>query len=198
MSAVSTANSYASAIPSLIGNPLSGPQASAANASQDRGPATFVDLSDRVKYTLSRAISDRATADRLRAFVEQHGLSGANGSAQDTSPSSDQDAASDVTQAFEQLSGGTSGIGSSVSVQSDENDNKAYITFSDSEVAATNVTASSTAGIISTTSVGTHTGAVTFVVDFTTGEISMEQAESTSVATSVQIGSNQSTFSTLA
>jgi hypothetical protein len=209
MSAVGTVNSYASDIPSLlIGNSFGGPQASAANAdsSQDRDPATFVDLSDRVKQTLSRAISDRGTADRLRAFVEQRGLKGANASAQDTSPSSDQDAVSDVTQAFEQLSGGTSAgefstaIGSSdgVSVQSYQSDNEEYITFSDSEATATNVTALSNAGTISTTSVGTHTGSMTFVVDFATGVISMEQAESTSVATSVLIGSNQSTLSTLA
>ena len=208
MSAVGTVNSYASDIPSLIGNSFDGPQASAANAdsTQDRGPATFVDLSDQVKQTLSRAISYRGIADRLRAFVEQRGLNGANASDQDTSPSSDQDAASDVTQAFEQLSGGTStgefstAIGSSdgVSVQSYQSNNEEYITFSDSEVAATNVTASSNAGTISTTSVGTHTGSVTFVVDFATGAISLEQAESTSIATSVQIGSNQSTFSTLA
>ena len=209
MSAVGTVNSYASvSLSLLIGNSFGGPQASAANADsgQDRGPATFVDLSDRVKQILSRAISDRGTADRLRAFVEQRGLKGANASAQDTSPSSNQDAANDVTQAFEQLSGGTStgefstAIGSSegVSVQSYQANNQEYITFSDSEVAATNVTASSSAGTISTTSVGTHTGSVTFVVDFATGAISMEQAESTSVATSVQIGSNPSTFSTLA
>jgi hypothetical protein len=207
MSAVGTINSYASDIPSLIGNSFGGRQASTANSdsSQDRGPATFVDLSDRIKNTLSRAITDRGIADRLRAFVEQHELNDASAAAPDTSPSSEQDDASDVTQAFEQLSGGTSGefstavgSGDGISVQSYQSDNKEYITFSDSEVAATNVTASSNAGVISTTSVGTHTGSVTFVVDFATGAISTEQAESTSVATSVQIGSNQSTFSTLA
>ena len=134
MSAVGTANSFASDIPSLpIGNPFGGPQASAANTdpSQDRGPATLVDLSDRVKRTLGRAIIDREIADRLRAFVEQSGLKGANASAQDESPSSDQYAESDVTQAFEQLSGGTStgefstAIGGSggVSVQSYQSDN---------------------------------------------------------------------------
>ena len=162
-------------------------------------------MSDQVKQTLSRAISDRGTADRLRAFVERRESKGANASAQDASPSSGQDAASDVTQAFEQLSGGTStgefstAIGGSngVSAQSYQSDNQEYITFSDSEVAATNVTASSNAGTISTTSVGTFTGSVTFVVDFATAAISMEQTESASVATSVQIDSNQSTFSTL-
>lgn len=206
MSSFGTVNSYASDIPSLlIGNSFGGPQASTANAdsNQDRGPATSVDLSDRVKQILARAISDQGTADRLRVFVEQRGSKGANASTQDTSPS-DQGAASDVTQAFEQLSGGTStgefstAIGSSDGVESYQSDNAQYITFSDSEVAATNVTASSSAGTISTMSVGIHTGSVTFVVDFATGAISMEQAESISVATSVQIGSNQSTFSTLA
>lgn len=212
MSAVGTANSYASDIPSLlIGSSSGQPQESRGSlanvaSSDDRGPATLVDLSDRVKQLLARAISDREAANRLKAFREQGGLKGANASAQDASPSLNQDAASDVTQAFEQLSGGTLtgefstavGSGDSVSVQSYQRDNEEYITFSNSEVAATNVTASSSAGTVSTTSVGTQTGSLTFVVDLATGAISIEQTEAISVATSVQIGSNQSAFSTLA
>lgn len=212
MSAVGTANSYASDVPSLLIGSSSGQlqasQGSAANvvSSDDRGPATLVDLSDQVKRLLARAISDRGTADRLKAFLEHGGLRGANASAQDASPLLNQDAASDVTQAFEQLAGGTltgefsTAVGSSdsVSVQSYQRDNEEYITFSDSDVAATNVTASSNAGTVSTTSVGTQTGSLTFVVDLATGAISMEQADSISVVTRVQIDSNQSAFSTLA
>ena len=202
MSAVRTAGSYASDIPSLlIGNSFDQSQSSQGSAtnvvsSDDRGPATLVDLSDRVKQLLAHSISDRETADRLRALVEQSRATGENASAEDGS-SSDQDAA---TEAFEQLSGGTAVIGGSgdVSVQSYQSDNKEYITFSNSEIAATNVTASSNGGTVSTSSVGTQTGSLTFVVDFATGAISMEQAVSTSVATSVQIGSNQSALSTLA
>jgi hypothetical protein len=199
MSAVGTVNSYVTEIPSLlIGNSFGGPQASQGSAastdsSHDRGPATLVDLSDPVKDLLARAISDRGIADRLRAFVEQRRSNGANASTQDAPQSSDQDAASDITQAFEQLSGGTS---TGVSVQTYQRDNEEYITFSNSEVAATNVTASSSAGTIATTSVGTQTGSVTFAVDLATGALSIAQAESTSVATSVQIGSNQSPVST--
>ena len=89
------------------------------------------------------------------------------------------------------MSGGAAAIGSGedVSVQSYQSDNKEYVTFSDSEVAATNVTSSSNGGTVSASSVGTQTGSLTFVVDFATGSISMEMAESTSVTTSVQIGS---------
>jgi len=205
MSAVGTAGSYASDIPSLlIGNSFDQSQSSQGSAtnivsSDDRGPATLVDLSDRVKQLLAHSISDRETADRLRALVEQSRATGENASAEDGS-SSDQDAASNVTEAFEQLSGGTTVIGGSgdVSVQSYQSDNKEYITFSNSEIAARNVTASSNGGTVSTTSVGKQTGSLTFVVNFATGAISMEQAVSTSVATSVQIGSNQSALSTLA
>lgn len=192
MSSVGTANSYASDILSLLtGNALGGPQASQASAAnvvfgQDRGPATLVDLSDQVKHLLERAISERRTADRLKAFVEQ--LGGVNASAQDASQSS-QDVASDVTQAFEQLSGGAAALGDGVSVQSYQRDNKEYVTFSDSQIAATNVTASSDRGAVSVTSVGTQTESLTFVVDFAKGAISVEQAESTSLTTSVQIGS---------
>lgn len=197
MSAVGPANWYASDIPSLlIGSAFGEPQSSQGGTADidsgyDRGPATLVDLSDPVKHLLVRAISDRGIADRLRAFVEQHGANGANASVQNASPSSDQDPASDIAQAFEQLSGGTASMGGSdgMSVQSHQSDNNEYITFSNSEVAATNVTASSNAGTVSATSVGTQTGSLTFVVDFATGAISMEEAQSTSVATSVQIGS---------
>ena len=88
------------------------------------------------------------------------------------------------------------GIGAGVAAQSYQRGNKEYITFSESEAAAVNVTASSDAGTISATSTGIHTASTTFVVDFTTGAISMLQSEATSVSTMAQIsqpGSGSST-----
>jgi hypothetical protein len=99
-----------------------------------------------------------------------------------------------TTGEFSTASGGSAGV----SVQSYQRDNKEYITFSDSEAAAINATASSDAGTVSATSVGTHSASTTFVVDFATGAISMAQAEQTSVSTNVQIGTPGSIVSTLA
>jgi len=90
------------------------------------------------------------------------------------------------------------GIGPGEAVQSYQRGNKEYITFSDSEAAATNITASSDAGFVSATSAATHNSSVTFVVDFSTGAISLAKSESTSVSTTVQIGAPGSTLSTLA
>jgi hypothetical protein len=91
-----------------------------------------------------------------------------------------------------------SGIGPGEAAQSYQRDNKEYITFSDSEAAAASVTASSDAGFVSATSAATHTASVTFVVDFSTGAISLAKSESTSVSTTVQIGTPGSTVSALA
>lgn len=275
MNAIGTADSYASDISSYLLANSSGPSAPAGGspapgttgASFDggRGPATRVDLSDRVKDILARANTDRGVADRLQAFVDSRRSNGASSSGRGAS-SSGQNATVDVNEAFEQLSGGTpaddgsytpiqvaknfatglkasgysvSAIGrasdgsfqvqivgpdgqsfldrrfgttgefstiggvTSGAVQSYQRDNKEYVTFSDNEVAATSVTASSDAGTVSAISVGAHSASVTFVVDFSTGAISMAQTEQTSVSTSVQIGSPVdsgpgSTFSTLA
>ena len=91
-----------------------------------------------------------------------------------------------------------SGIGAGGSAQSYQQGNKEYITFSQDTAAATSVSASSAAGTVSATSSGTRTDSVTFVVDFSTGAISMTQAESLSVSTAVQISQPGSTFSTVA
>jgi hypothetical protein len=90
------------------------------------------------------------------------------------------------------------GIGPGEAAQSYQRGNKEYITFSDTEAAATNITASSDAGVVSATSAATHTASVTFVVDFSTGAISVAKSESTAVSTTVQIGTPGSTFSSLA
>jgi hypothetical protein len=268
MSAIGTADSYASDISSYLlanssspsdaarGSPAPGP--AGASSDSGRGPATRVDLSDRVKDILARANTDRGVADRLEAFVDSLRSNGASSSGRGAS-SSGKNAAVDVNKAFEQLSGGTpaddgsyapiqvaknfatglkadgysvSAIGrasdgsfqvqivgpdgksfldrrfgttgeysidgiTSGAVQSYQR-NKEYVTFSDNEVAATNVTASTDAGTVSAVSVGTHSASVTFVVDFSTGAISMAQTEQTSVSTNVQIARPGSAFSTLA
>ena len=275
MNAIGTADSYASDISSyLLANSSSpsdaaggspAPGTARASFDSDRGPATRIDLSDRVKDILARANTDRGVADRLEAFVDSRRSNGASSSGRGAS-SPGRNATVDVNKAFEQLSGGTpaddgfytpvrvaknfatglkadgysvsavgrasdgsfqvqivgpdgksfldrrfgttgefSAIGgvTSGAVQSYQRDNKEYVTFSDNEVAVTGVTSLSEAGTVSAISVGAHSASVTFVVDFSTGAISMAQTEQTSVSTSVQIGSPVgsgagSTFSTLA
>jgi hypothetical protein len=171
-------------------------------------PATRVDLSDKVKDILARASSDQDVSERLRAFVESHRAHGDG-----WSYGHDQGFKVDVNKAFEQLAGrvaasddsegdapdqatknpasGTDSAFSSLStgaaVLAYQRDNKEYITFSESEAAATSVTASSDAGSISATSAATHTASVTFVVDFETGGLSILRSDSTSVSTAVEI-----------
>jgi len=270
MSVIGAATSSASDISPLLANSsdaspetgTSGSVTSDATGNSGRDPATRVDLSDKVKAILACASTDQDVADRLKAFVEAHRINNADGSAQDTSPSSGQSAETDVNKGFEQLSGGTSadddsdspvqvaknfatgltadgytisaiarasdgsyqvqivgpdgegfldrrfgttgefstvgGIGPGVVAQSYERGNKEYITFSESEAAAVNVTASSDAGMVSATSTGTHTASTTFVVDFSTGAISMLQSESTSISTTAQISQPGSGSSTIA
>jgi hypothetical protein len=91
-----------------------------------------------------------------------------------------------------------SGITAGGAAQSYQRGNKEYITFSESAAAETSVTAASDAGTMSATSSGTRTSSVTFVVDFSTGAISMNEAESLSVSTTAQISQPGSGFSTLA
>jgi hypothetical protein len=180
-----------------------------------RAPATRVDLSDKVKDILARANTDQDVADRLKAFVDSHRR---DGSALDASSS---DLSTDINKAFEQLSGGSpaaddaqdsqsaqdgttgsfSGFSSreaNVAVQAYRRGSKEYITFSESEVAATSVAASSEAGAVSATSAATHTASVTFAIDFRTGAISIAASESTSVSTAVRIDQPSSSFSAFA
>jgi hypothetical protein len=175
-----------------------------------RDPATRIDLSDKVKDILARASTDQDVADRLKAFIES--IRG-DGSAQDPSPS-DASSSPDINQAFEQLTQGiaaaddtqdpdgvSSGFSSreaNLAVQAYRRGNKEYITFSESEIAATSVSASSDAGSVSATSAATHTASLTFAIDFRTGAISIAASESTSVSTAVQIQQPASSFSTFA
>jgi hypothetical protein len=93
---------------------------------------------------------------------------------------------------------GFASLGAVIAAQAYQRGNKEYITFSESEIAATSVTASSDAGSVSANSLATHTAAVTFVVDFATGGISLTRSESTSLSTEVQISQPGSTLSAVA
>jgi hypothetical protein len=198
----------ASAIPSQAS---SGPSWGASRGHHhQRDPATRIDLSDKVKDILARAGTDQDVADRLKAFVESHRR---DGSAQDPSPS-DASSSTDINQAFEQLTqgisaaddtqdpdGASSGFSSreaNLAVQAYRRGNKEYITFSESETAATSVSASSDAGSVSATSAATHTASLTFAIDFRTGAISIAASESTSVSTAVQIQQSTSSSSAFA
>lgn len=194
------------------------PSPASSGRHERRDRATRIDLSDKVKSILARANSNRDVADRLKAFVRAHRIDIGDGSPQDTS-SSDQGSNTDINRAFEQLSGGSqpadgsqdldgsfqvagesagfSSFGAEMAVQAYRRGNKEYITFSESEIAATSVTASSDAGEVSATSTGTHTQSLTFAFDFHTGAVSVAQSESTSVSTAVQIRQPTPSFSTV-
>jgi hypothetical protein len=66
----------------------------------DRGPATDVVLSDKVKSILAKATTDQNVAERLKAFVESHRTGGAH----DTSKRGPK--ADDVNTAFKRLTTG--------------------------------------------------------------------------------------------
>jgi len=118
MSTIGTTASYASDIlPQLLsGSADTQPPPTVSDASVSgaadgtsdppRNPATRVDLSDKIKDILARASTDQDVANRLQAFVESRRAGHTDGSAQDTSSSS-QGSTTSVDQAFQQLSGGT-------------------------------------------------------------------------------------------
>ena len=78
MSSIAPATSSANAVASLLGKdaadgsalPTDAGSSSGAVPGNDRGPATNVVLSDKVKSILARATTDQDVADRLKAFVE--------------------------------------------------------------------------------------------------------------------------------
>ena len=78
---------------------------SANSAGGDRGPATDVVLSDKVKSILARATTDQDVADRLKAFVEAHRTDGPD----DTSKGNDgpDTKGNDVNEAFKRLTAGS-------------------------------------------------------------------------------------------
>jgi hypothetical protein len=131
MSAVRTANSYATNISPFLNGNSSGwlqgrwgrtvPEAAHGGSGHDRGPATHLDLSDRVKRLLARASNDQGVADQLAAFVDQRRSTGAVAPTQSAVPSSSPDISTQVSHAFERLSGGAQISQGNQSVQPTQN-----------------------------------------------------------------------------
>jgi hypothetical protein len=118
MSAIGTATSYASDISALLLSnssdastaSSSSPTTQSAPASDpnsgDRGPATSVQLSDKVKAILAQASSDAVVATRLENFVQsQRSGNAATTSSSNGDSSSSTAQTTDVNQAFAQLTG---------------------------------------------------------------------------------------------
>ena len=118
MSAIGTATSYASDISALLlsnssdasSSDSASPTTPSAPASDpnssDRGAATSVQISDKVKAILAQASSDAVVAARLENFVQSQrtgDASTASSSNNDSSQSTTQ--TTDVNQAFAQLTG---------------------------------------------------------------------------------------------
>jgi hypothetical protein len=119
MSAIGTATSYASDISGLLlsgssdapdATASSGPASQTASGpssgNSDRGPATDVQLSDKVKSILAQAGSDAIVAQRLQNFVQSRRT---NGSSNATSTSAS--TTINVNESFAELSGNTLAAG---------------------------------------------------------------------------------------
>ena len=110
MSTIAPAALSANDVSSLLTNgavdasaPPSGTDSSSnvtASAGDDRGPATDVVLSDKVKSILAKATTDQSVAEHLKAFVESHRTGGAH-DAPKRGPKTD-----DVNAAFQRLTAG--------------------------------------------------------------------------------------------
>jgi hypothetical protein len=105
MSALSPASLTSTNLAALISaNTLSSDPASGAVAnsagSENRGPATNVDLSDEVKALLAKAETDQVVADRLKSLVQAH-QTGSN-----RNSVSEAESKAEVDQAFQHLTGG--------------------------------------------------------------------------------------------
>jgi hypothetical protein len=92
--------------------PLSLQQRSATSEkpnNDDRGPATSVELSDKVKAILAKAKSDQSVADRLHAFATHRNKGGiSQGAKSDSSQQANSDSKGDIDEAFRKLTAGNS------------------------------------------------------------------------------------------
>jgi hypothetical protein len=87
---------------------------------------------------------------------------------------------------------GFSGLHPGVSASSYQSGNVEYISFTESEAAATSTTASSDAGTASTSAAAVQSSQVTFAIDFTTGAIQATKSDSLIVSSSTQVGTTAS------
>jgi hypothetical protein len=111
MSAISTASLTGSNLAGLISARTPSPSSTDPAASDAtntatgdrRGPATNVDLSDKVKAILTEAKTDQSVAERLEAFVESRRADAGD------NPKADTVAKTDIDETFQRLTGGTTG-----------------------------------------------------------------------------------------
>ena len=111
MSTIASATSPANAVASLLGKDTidgAAPPARARSNSgtvpgNDRGPATTIFLSDKVKSILARATADQDVADRLKAFVETQRPNGTDSSSKAADRSGSEGKRHGVNEVFERL-----------------------------------------------------------------------------------------------
>ena len=111
MSAISNPASSTTNVATLLASTLSTPDTASTAAAPpatdaegtDRGPATNVQLSDKVKAILAKASTDAAVAARLQSFVQDHRTTGAATASSGDDSSSSTTQTANVDQAFAQL-----------------------------------------------------------------------------------------------
>jgi hypothetical protein len=91
------------------------------------------------------------------------------------------------------------GAGISIGIPNNNNEAIDAITITQNLATASSASvSSSSAGSISTSSVNAESSSITFLVDYATGQISVEQSAMSVSARSASVGSPGSTLSTLA
>jgi hypothetical protein len=91
------------------------------------------------------------------------------------------------------------GVGISIGIANSNNEAEDAITITQNLATATSASASSSsAGSISTSSVNAQSSSITFLVNYATGQIGVEQSAASVSAQSTSVGSPGSTLSTLA
>ena len=111
MSAISNPASSTTNVATLLASTLSTPDTASTAAAPpatdadgtDRGPATNVQLSDKVKAILAKASTDAAVAARLQSFVQDHRTTDAATASSGDDSSSSTTQTANVDQAFAQL-----------------------------------------------------------------------------------------------
>jgi hypothetical protein len=122
MSTIAPAALSANAVASLPANGAAGAPASQADLGSnsgtasshggDRGPATDIVLSDKVKSILAKATTDQDVAERLKAFVEAHRAGGTDDTSKGSDGSRPDAKGNDVNEAFKRLTAGSREAGS--------------------------------------------------------------------------------------
>ena len=112
MSAIGTVSATGSNLAGLLPastQPSSSTDSASSDASntatgEGRGPATDVQLSDKVKAILAEAKTDQSVAERLQAFVQSRRADKGEGAQADAGSKTD------IDKAFQQLTGGNTQV----------------------------------------------------------------------------------------